>query len=307
MTVRLVAVEYGARDINRYRFAPIDGSALPPFEPGAHIDVRIAAATVAQYSLIWSADDTPYYEIAVRAGDRDDSPSRHLHQTAVVGTEYRISAPRNNFVLTRDGPEYHLFAGGIGITPIVSMYRWLTAAATPVRLWYWARTSDRTLFGEELSDAPGATVFHTSARAAPRPADIVTEIPEAAHLYCCGPPGMVDEFDRLTALRDPRRVHRERFVPAVIDGTAAGFTVTLQRSGRILTIPPGRSVLEVCLEAGADAAYSCEEGVCGACEVKVLDGAVEHRDSVLTPAERAADDRMMICCSRGRTNLVIDL
>ncbi|WP_036566698.1 PDR/VanB family oxidoreductase [Nocardia sp. BMG51109] len=307
LTVRLVAVEYGAAGINRYRFAPLGDEPLPAFEPGAHIDVRVAAEVVKQYSLIWSAGDTGRYEIAVRAGDRDGSSSRHLHHESVVGSDYRISTPRNNFGIDAEGTEHHLFAGGIGITPLISMYRWLTASKSTVRMDYWSPTADRTLFRDELADAPGVSLFATAAGSAPRLADRIPGVPSHAHLYCCGPPAMVDEFDRLTADRDPALVHRERFTAPAVDRPADAFTVTLHRSGRVLTVPANRSILEICCEAGVDAEFSCEEGVCGACEVKVLAGAVDHRDTVLGPAERAGHDRMMICCSRGRGDLVIDL
>ncbi len=119
---------------------------------------------------------------------------------------------------------------------------------------------------------------------------------------------MIDEFERITAGRDPECVHRERFTAKTVEDTdLTGFDVTLQRAAKRLHIGPEETILGACIEAGLDVAFSCEEGVCGACEVSVIAGDIEHRDSVLTVAEQAKNDRMMICCSRGRRNVVIDI
>lgn len=154
-------------------------------------------------------------------------------------------------------------------------------------------------------------LFHTRSSGAvpPRLKDVLRTLPPSAQLYCCGPQGMVDEFDRLTLDRPEANTHRERF-SATTDALQPGdsFRVRLQRSGLTLTVPAELSLLQVCEAAGVDVAYSCEEGVCGACEVKVLAGQVEHRDTVLTPEQRQRSESMMICCSRGvGDSLVVDI
>lgn len=308
MTLRLVSVEHGADAINLYRFAAPDRTPLPAFEPGAHIDVDVAPGVTRQYSLLWSPGTADRYEIAVHYPGGDTSSARHLHRESVVGAKYQVSQPRNHFGLTDEDGEFHLFAGGIGITPIVSMYRKLAADGRKAQLHYWTRSPARTLFHEELAGATGVEVIHTESPGVPRLAEVVADIPASAQLYCCGPTAMIDEFERITAGRDPECVHRERFTAKTVEETdLTGFDVTLQRAAKRLHIGPEETILGACIEAGLDVAFSCEEGVCGACEVSVIAGDVEHRDSVLTVAEQAKNDRMMICCSRGRGNVVIDI
>jgi ferredoxin len=192
------------------------------------------------------------------------------------------------------------------------MYRQLKATGQKVSLYYWASGPAHMLFHSELCQAQDSVrLFHTriDGVAPPRLKDLITTLPASAQLYCCGPQGMVDEFDRLTLERPEANTHRERF-SATTDALQPGdsFRVRLQRSGLSLTVATEQTLLQACEAAGVDVAYSCEEGVCGACEVKVLAGKVEHRDTVLTPAQRQRNESMMICCSRGvGDSLVLDL
>lgn len=309
--VRLRAIEYGAPGINLYTFESLDGRALPAYEPGAHVDVAMAPDLLRQYSLLWPAAHPAQYQIAVQLAEVGKGGSRKLHFESVVGAEYEVSAPRNHFALMPSDDEFHLFAGGIGITPIISMFRQLKANGHKVTLYYWASSPQHMLFHDVLCHEPAEVqLFHTrTGEACPRLKDVLTALPDSAQLYCCGPQGMVDEFDRLTLERPEANVHRERF-SATTDALQPGdsFRVRLQKSGLTLTVPAELSLLQVCESAGVDVAYSCEEGVCGACEVKVLAGQVEHRDTVLTPGQRQRSESMMICCSRGvGDGLVLDL
>ncbi|HEY0294716.1 MAG TPA: PDR/VanB family oxidoreductase [Bordetella sp.] len=304
LSLRLAGIEYGAEGVNIYRFASVDGAALPGFEPGAHVDVHIGPALMRQYSLLWPAPAPDAYAIAVQVDMAGKGGSRALHHESVVGHRYALSAPRQHFGLAEAGAAGHwLFAGGIGITPIISMYRKLRRAGQPARLHYWAKTPGQMLFFDELRAAGGEVrLFHTEADTrAPRLADILAEVPADAQLYCCGPAGMIDAFDAACARRPAANVHRERFSAALPEdlGPEDAFRVTLRKSGKVLTVQPDETLLGACLAAGVDVSYSCEEGVCGACEVKVLAGAVIHRDSVLSPAAQAQSASMMICCSRG--------
>lgn len=312
LTVRLHTIEYGAPGINLYTFASVDGSPLPAYAPGAHIDVAMAPDMLRQYSLLWPALNPAQYRIAVQLSEAGKGGSRQLHFESVVGATYEVSPPRNHFPLLPGADECHLFAGGIGITPIVSMYRQLKADGQKVSLYYWASGPEHMLFHAELSQEAGSVqLFHTRTGGTPPPRlkDVLSTVLDSAQLYCCGPQGMVDEFDRLTLDRPEANTHRERF-SATTDALQPGdtFRVRLQRSGLTLTVATEQTLLQACEAAGVDVAYSCEEGVCGACEVKVLAGQVEHRDTVLTPAQRQRSESMMICCSRGRGDgLVLDL
>jgi ferredoxin-NADP reductase len=310
--VRLQAIEYGAPGINIYTFESLDGSPLAAYEPGAHVDVAMAPDLLRQYSLLWPAINPAQYRIAVQLSEVGKGGSRKLHFESVVGATYEVSVPRNHFPLLPSDEEFHLFAGGIGITPIISMYRQLKASGRNVTLYYWAGSAQHMLFHEQLCQEQGSVrLFHTRTQGdvPPRLKDVLTTLPHNAQLYCCGPQGMVDEFDQLTLDRPQANTHRERF-SATTDALQPGdsFRVHLKRSGLTLTVPAEQTLLQACEAAGVDAAYSCEEGVCGACEVKVLAGQVEHRDTVLTLGQRQRSESMMICCSRGMgDNLVLDL
>jgi ferredoxin-NADP reductase len=312
LTLRLQAIEYGAPGINIYRFASVDGLALPVFEPGAHIDVVMGPDTIRQYSLLWPASRPSEYCVAVQLAEAGKGGSRKLHYESVVGATYEVSEPRNHFALVPGDEAFHLFAGGIGITPIVSMYRLLKANGHQVTLYYWASGPQHMLFNDELvQETADVRLFHTRVGgiAPPRLKEVLATLPSSAQLYCCGPQGMVDEFDRLTIDRPEANTHRERFTSNA-DTLPPGdtFRVRLQRSGLTLTVATEQTLLQACEAAGVEVAYSCEEGVCGACEVKVLAGQIDHRDTVLTPGQRQRSESMMICCSRGMgDSLVLDL
>ncbi|SNB73993.1 ferredoxin--NADP+ reductase [Arboricoccus pini] len=314
LRLRLVGITYGASGINLYRFATLGGEPLPGFDAGAHLDLTIAPGLTRSYSLLWPPPAPDCYEIAVQLEPEGKGGSKTLHHGALVGAIYETSPPRNHFARSSEpAPGHALFAGGIGITPIIGHFRQLKQLGQPVRLYYWTQQPATTLFLAELGKAApeDMRLFHTGVdRAVPRLADVLATVPADFQLYCCGPAPMIEAFERLTAKRPAGLVHRERFAAALLAEPGAGdrFQVRLQRSGKVLTIDAEESILGACLSAGIDAAYSCEEGVCGACAVRVLSGQVIHRDSVLTPAEREAADTMMICCSRGRGDaLVIDL
>lgn len=310
LRLRLVEVVYGAPGINLYRLASPNGATLPAFDPGAHLDLEIAPGFVRQYSLLWPQPASDRYEIAVQEDVDGRGGSRTWHRQSVVGEIYRGSVPRNHFALGPATAATHcLFAGGIGITPIISMYRKLVAEQRPVRLHYWTRHPEAMLFRAELAAVTDGSVrLHYTCGPAPRLADILAAVPKDATLYCCGPVRMIDAFDALTYRRPSDLVHRERFASAPLEsGPAGSFTIRLARSGRVLDVGVGESVLSICLAAGIDLSYSCEEGVCGACEVRVLSGLVDHRDLVIPPAARATSTTMMACCSRGLTTLELDI
>jgi ferredoxin-NADP reductase len=310
LRLRLVEVEYGAPGINLYRLAAPDGATLPAVEPGAHLDLEIAPGLVRQYSLLWPQPRPDRYEIAVQEATDGRGGSRSWHRHSVAGEIYHGSIPRNHFPLApSEGATRYLLAGGIGITPIISMYRRLVAEEQPVQLHYWTRNSEAALFHAELAAvADGSVRLHHTCGPVPRLAEVLAEIPMDAPLYCCGPTRMIDAFDSLTEGRPLDLVHRERFSAAPVEGKPAGsFTIRLSRSGRTLEISEQETVLSACLAAGIDLSYSCEEGVCGACEVRVLSGRIDHRDQVIPPAARATASTMMACCSRGFTPLDLDL
>ncbi|WP_344420453.1 PDR/VanB family oxidoreductase [Pseudonocardia ailaonensis] len=307
--MRLESITYGARDINVYTFVGVDGP-LPAAEPGAHLDVEVEPGLIRQYSLLTVGEDPLEYRIGVKRDPAGRGGSVALHDRSVVGAEFAVSPPRTTFPLhPLDGTagEVLLLAGGIGVTPLLGMLGAVRRAGGRVSLHYWARSLQDMLARAEL-ERDAAVVLHPGGRAAAAVADVVRAAPADAHLYCCGPEGMLEEFEAACAGRDPDRVHVERFVARAPLSSPGRFTVRCARSAVDVEVDPQTSVLDACLKAGVDLEYSCEEGTCGACEVRVLEGAVTHNDTVASAERHDADRTMMVCCSRAAGSfLVIDV
>ncbi|MGN9762182.1 PDR/VanB family oxidoreductase [Streptomyces sp. SD31] len=271
----------------------LEGHDLPRWEPGAHVDLVLPSGLVRQYSLCGDPEDTSSYTVATRLVEDGRGGSREVHEQVREGTELEVRGPRNRFPLVT-APSYVFVAGGIGITPILPMLRALPAG-TEWRLLYAGRTRESMPFLEEVEKLGGDRVTVVAGR----PDLDALDIPEGAAVYCCGPEGLMTAV----AERWPG-VHLERFTPRTLSGGA--FEVELRRSGRTLTVPADSSVLAAVRAELPNTAYSCEQGFCGTCQQRVLEGEVDHRDELLTDAERA--DSMLICVSRARSDrLVLDM
>ena len=309
---RLIAIRYAARDVNTYEFARPDGAMLKDVEPGAHIDVALPNGITRQYSLISPGPTPDRYIVAVKRDPNSRGGSRFMHEELRVGQLVTITGPRNNFRLREDSEHTVLIAGGIGITPIWCMVQRLRALPAPPGSWtlhYSCRTRAEAAFLAGLGQCPQVHLnFDEESGRVLDLAAVVGQAPPAAHLYCCGPAPMLAAFEQATANWPGEQKHVEYFTPKEAPPLAGGFVVELRRSGREFVIPPGKSILEVLRDAGMDLSYSCEQGICGACETRVISGVPEHRDSVLTPAEQAANTTMMICCAGSKSErLVLDL
>jgi ferredoxin-NADP reductase len=308
--VRLTAIRYAARDTNLFEFARTDGRPLPPYEPGAHIDLHLPNGLVRQYSLIVARSDLSTYTVGIKRDPASRGGSKYIHDELRVGKTIAISAPRNNFPLKEDARHVILFAGGIGITPIWCMVQRLAEHGRSWQLYYSARSRADMAFLQTLESMTGAT-FHFDDEAAGKFLDIaqlVAQAPNDAHLYCCGPAPMLAAFETATKDWPREQIHIEYFTPKAAPAKSGGFTVELARSRQEFFIPEGKTILEVLLDAGVDVDYSCELGICGACEQRVIAGQPEHRDSILTEEEQAANTRVMICCAGCNSErLVLDL
>ncbi len=307
--VRLVCIRYGAEGINIYRLQSLSEDPLPAFAPGAHIDIVIGGET-RQYSLL-PQPGAHEYEIAVQLNADGRGGSKQFHERSIAGNIYQISNPRNHFPLVPDSAGCVLLAGGIGITPIYSMLKALDGSEN-VQLYYWSRSKNRTLFLNELRNDPRVRIFHDDEKndASLSISEVVCAAQPQAHLYCCGPEGMLNAFESaaVSSGRAAKNIHLERFAAQVIDRPAGTFTVRLQRSDISFVVGADETLLEACLRHNVDVPYSCEEGICGACECKVLSGEVDHRDSVLSPEKKMKSTSMIICCSRAKEEgLVLDL
>ena len=308
--VRLTTIRYAARDTNLFEFSRIDGEVLPAYEPGAHIDLHLPNGLIRQYSLVLAKPDPSAYTVGIKRDAGSRGGSRFIHEQLRVGDVIKISAPRNNFPLKADASHAILFAGGIGITPIWCMVQRLAERGCSWKLYYSCRSRADMTFLKALEAMASATL-HFDDEADGKFLDIaalVAEAPKDGHLYCCGPASMLAVFETATANWPRERIHAEYFTSKVEPAKTGGFTVELARSKDEFFISKGKTILEVLLDAGVNVAYSCESGICGACEQRVISGIPEHRDSILTEDEQAANDRVMICCAGCKSDrLVLDL
>ncbi|MEV2225515.1 PDR/VanB family oxidoreductase [Nocardia vinacea] len=304
--VRVSARRDEAEGVFSLELTPVAGGQLPSWEPGAHIDVAVGAAGVRQYSLCGDPADRPHWRIAVLREPEGRGGSEYLCRTALVDSELRISAPRNNFELA-ERASYVFIAGGIGITPILPMVAAAQAGGTEWELYYGGRTLAHMAFAEDIARYPQARLLPQDEHGLLPIADILAQHSDAA-IYCCGPEPLLAAVETEGAQRNSD-VHVERFVPRPLASVARGaFEVQLASSGRTFRVGATQSIVDVLDAAGIEIITSCREGTCGSCETAVLAGDIDHRDSVLTAEEQARGDTMMLCVSRaGSEVLVLDL
>jgi tetrachlorobenzoquinone reductase len=308
--VRLTAIRYAARGINLYEFRRPDGQPLPAYAPGAHVDLHLPNGLLRNYSLTVARPEPGTYTFGIKRDEGSRGGSRAIHDELKVGGTVKISAPRNNFPLDESARHSILLAGGIGITPIWCMVQRLVELGCSWTLHYACRTRAEMAFLDALQAMPQAQL-HFDDEHAGAPLDvaaIVAQAPRDAQLYCCGPAAMLRAFEAAAADWPSAQVHVEYFTPKAEPARTGGFIVELARSGREFFIPAGHSILGVLLDEGIDVDYSCELGICGACEQRVIAGEPEHRDSILTEEEQAENKRVMICCAGCKSErLVLDL
>jgi ferredoxin-NADP reductase len=292
---------------------------LPALRPGDHINLHLGSGLTRSYSLVGHAGSHTRYEIAVALDLHSRGGSRHVHQQLRVGDEIEISGPRNLFELHAAAPHSVLIAGGIGITPVWSMVQELEQLGRPWTLHFAARSRAHAAYLEDIErlasgSVCGRLVTHFDDEANGVPLDIATALasaPQDAHLYCCGPAAMLNAYEEATAKFPKDQVHLERFgSPQAASSLTSSqeFEVVLARSGQKLTVPADKSILDVLLDNGINAQFGCMQGVCGMCEVAVLDGFPDHRDQILSRETQLANTRLIVCCSRSLSpSLTIDL
>ncbi|MDI5938322.1 MULTISPECIES: PDR/VanB family oxidoreductase [unclassified Micromonospora] len=305
------ALRLEAAGVLSVELVPADADApLPDWTPGAHVDLVVGDGSTRQYSLC-GEPGAPWWRIAVLREPAGRGGSAWVHDHLRPGDRVRLRGPRNHFALEPAG-SYLFVAGGIGITPLLPLLAEARRRGAVFRLHYFGRSRRGMAFLDELAPHGDRIRVH-AADDGPRPElrDLLDGLPPDALVYACGPSRLLDGLRAATeAAGCPDRLRTELFsAPASEQPQPAGsFTVRLDRSGVDLTVPADRSALDVLLEAGVEIVNDCHEGICGSCETRVLAGAVDHRDHVLTAQERAAGDCLMVCVSRAAGDrLVLDL
>jgi ferredoxin-NADP reductase len=309
LELRVRALVWEAPGVLSLELASPDGVPLPPFEPGAHVDLLLPDGTLRQYSLCGDPADRHVYRLGIRAVAGGWS-SGYVHRKLRPGDLVTVSLPRNNFPLV-EAARYLFIAGGIGVTPFLPMMRVLRAQGRPFTLLYCNRSSREAPFRAEIAALGGEVAWHGSAEGTRLDvAARLAAVDDETVVYCCGPERLMTAVEEATTGFADGRVHFEWFAPRArpADETSGGFEVVCERSGLTVPVPPDRSIRHVLADAGIEVPCSCEQGICGTCEVRVIEGEIDHRDSILSAAERAAGDTMMTCVSRARgPRLVLDI
>lgn len=300
-----------AEDILELVLSPADGDIVPGFSAGAHVDLHLGDDLIRQYSLTNPGDTPDAYRVAVARDTNSRGGSVFVHDSLLVGQEIEVSEPRNHFPLHEEARLHVFVAGGIGVTPVLAMIRHCEAMGQEWQLVYATRSPDRCAYRDELLSYGKRVQFHFDSEAG-GPLDVPAILPEqhmGTHIYCCGPEPLMHAVKDATDDWRQGHVHFEWFSAdsEAQSGENEEFEVILDSSGKRLTVPAGKTLLEVLRDNGVPIASVCSEGVCGTCETYVLSGDIDHRDNVLTDEEKESNEMMMVCCSRGRGEIVLDL
>ncbi|MFF2084473.1 PDR/VanB family oxidoreductase [Nocardia sp. NPDC058176] len=298
-----------ADDIDEFTLARPDGALLPAWTPGAHIDLLLDDTVVRQYSLCSDPADTGTYRIAVLR-EADGRGGSVLAHTLAIGADVSIRPPRNHFPLVR-ALEYVLIAGGVGITPILALAAAAARSGRPWRLIYTGRDASSMAYLDEVAlRYPEAMIQQSASDGRLDLGASLADLTPGTAVYVCGPTGLIEAAELACEAQPAVDVFAERFVARDLDAAAdtVPFEVSLAVSGLTITVDPAGSILAAVEAQGVATVASCREGTCGTCETGVVSGEVDHRDSVLSPAERAESESMMICVSRSASaRLVLEL
>ncbi len=303
-------IEQAADGVISIEFVRSSGSALPMWSPGAHIDVMLDEDTVRQYSLCGDPTDPGRWRIGVLNDPNGRGGSRRIHQELAAGASVTVRGPRNHFPM-EESPRYLFIAGGIGITPILPMIRQAESIGAQWELVYGGRTLDSMAFLGELAEYGDRVRLLPQEEHGHLPLDeVLGEVRADTLVYSCGPEPLLAAVEAASAHWPAGSLHLERFSAKSLadDPTAGAFDIVLAKSGKTLTVPANRSILEVLEGEGHKILSSCRAGVCGTCEVDVIDGTPDHRDTVLSAEEREENEYMLVCVSRAcSSKLVLDL
>lgn len=317
LKLRVAAVRDLVPRIRSFVLRDVEGRLLPEHAPGSHIDVELplpSADRRRSYSIVSCPTAREHYEMAVLLEETGRGGSAYMHERVSVGDVLECSLPKNGFALSAEADSHLLIAGGIGITPILAMARRLEQTGAEYELHYCARAPELMAYRDEVAAIVGRKAhFHFDGGVPSRGLDLRHLLAAAragCHVYVCGPRGMNAAVMEIAGRSGwpAHAVHQENFAPPPPRSGDGAIEVVLQRSGRTVMVPVGKSILDALIEAGEDPIYDCKAGDCGVCATKVLDGVPEHRDNVLSDAEREGAREMCICVSRAATSrLVLDL
>ncbi len=323
MRLQMRQITHQAQLVNSFEMVHPDGEDLPEFTAGSHIDFYFRDGSVRQYSLCNDPRERHRYLIAILREDRGRGGSQALHERLHVQRTVFIGKPRNNFPVHEEAEHHLLLAGGIGVTPMMSMICHFQAIGADFTMYYCTRSPEYTCFHQELADliAEGRVILHHDDGYPEKGLDIkalLKDHTEGTHLYYCGPPGFMRAAENSSAHWPDGTVHFEHFsieaspksrmsseeLSDAGDGAVGiGFQVKIASTGAVFAVPNHKSMIEVLAENGVEIESSCKSGLCRTCVVPYLEGVVDHRDLVLSESERA--QYLTPCCSRAKSNLIV--
>jgi ferredoxin-NADP reductase len=286
------------------------GADLPAWEPGSHIDLLFGSDFIRQYSLCGDPNDSQRWRIAVLLERDGRGGSQYLHHKILPGDRLRVRGPRNNFALDR-APRYRFIAGGIGITPILPMIHAADRSGADWTLHYGGRAQRSMAFIEELAGHRDRVVIHPEDTYGLLDLDSALGRPDSDTLvYCCGPTALIDAVEQRCQSLPNGTLRVERFTSdaAAAEQNSSEFSIEIGSTGAKFAVPPDQTILSVLNDNGIAVPFSCREGLCGTCETGVIEGDVDHRDTLLTDDEKACNTTMMVCVSRALSSkLILDL
>ena len=314
-TLEVASIRQETPDIKIMELVSSDGGDLPAITAGAHIDVFTGVDKQCSYSIASDPTDRRRYVIGVLREAESRGGSIWMHEEVKEGDTLKVTLPINNFPLQEDAAEHILIAGGIGISPVLAMGYRLRDLGAKFTLHYCTRSPEQTAFIGEVDEVfRQNVVYHHDCGDITRGIDlnrVLSDRPEGAHLYVCGPAGLMDAAVAASAQWPTDSIHREYFsaVKTEKKWKNEAFEISLARHKKILTVPANKTILEVVREAGISIDSSCEDGLCSTCRTTLLNGNAEHRDAVLSEKEKNENRTIMICVSRakGGERLVLDM
>ncbi|SFE85865.1 PDR/VanB family oxidoreductase [Paracidovorax wautersii] len=299
--------------IKEFELRPAGGTRmLPPAEPGGHIKVETGNGQWRAYSVV-NHGDTERYVIAVKLRGGFSEGSQFMHDFVGEGDVLNVMPPQNGFAMAQEAVRAVLIAGGIGITPIISLARSMKTHGVPLEFHYLGEREGEMAYADAVRDefGAGARLYFTAEQGKPALRDLVGAFHPGTHLYVCGPESLLLDTRKEAVSWPPDNVHYELFLnppdsPAAIAQPAYAFEIELARSGKVLAVPADKTILDVLTDVGIHLPSVCRAGFCGTCVVPLLEGEAEHRDTVLSEEERK--DRIQTCCSRAPAGarLVLD-
>lgn len=307
LEVRIVSRHMAAAGVVVLELESVDGSRLPGFDAGAHIDVQVTDGVIRPYSLCSDPNDATGYRLGILLEPESRGGSAGIHESFAAGNIIRISHPQNNFKLEKSAGRTLLIGGGIGITPLISMAYALYNAGQDFELHYCARSRSQAAFVEELCEGAFSdrVHLHFDDEVPAQKLDlqqVIGSVDPVTHVYVCGPGGFMNYvLEGAEAMGWPKsQLHLEYFA-AEADLTGDSFEVIAHKSGVRLAVDPGQTIAEVLMAAGIEVSVSCQQGICGTCLCEVIDGRPDHRDLYQTEEEKEANTHVTLCCSRSLT------